>query len=132
MTFATGIVGTPFVWGSTNCVALALRALDAQYGTTLLVKHKHFMTSERRAKVGILRQGMAGIIERLQEDGFSVIPENYEQIGDVQFCIVPYNIGASVILGRQHLSSTVDDGVKLYDGRMLGKTLTIGGRPCLP
>jgi len=128
MTFARSEVGRPFAWGETNCVSLALRALDVQYGTSLHVKYSHFMSSEKRAMAFVAKQGIDSLVHRFCLNGFSVIPKNFEQVGDVQFGEMPGNIGSAVILGRQHLSSTAVGGVQLFDGRLLNSSITIGAR----
>lgn len=128
MAFARAEVGRPFAWGETNCVSLGLRALDVQCGTDFHATWRHFMSTERRAMAFVLHQGIDGIIERLQSRGLTVIRKNFEQVGDVQFCEVPGNIGSAVILGRQHLSSSAAGGVQLFDGRLLEASVTIGAR----
>jgi hypothetical protein len=128
MDFAKAEVGRPFEWGETNCVSLGFRALDAQCGTGLHAKYRHFMSSEQRAMAFVAKHGLSGLVERVAAMGFVEIPKNFEQVGDVQFCEIPGNIGASVILGRQRLSSTADGGVQLFDGRMLGASVTMGAR----
>lgn len=130
--FATAELGKPFVWGETNCVSLAIRALDVQCGDNYHACVKHFMSSELRAGAFVRKQGLAGIVSRLKARGIAVIPQNFEQVGDVRFVQTEVTIGASVLLGRKALSSTQEAGVALYDASILGCDVTMGVRECLP
>jgi len=112
--FARAQCGQPFVWGQTNCVSLALRALDAMHGSNLQALHWRSMRSQTRALAWVHRNGLAGLVEVLQGAGLVQVPRNFEQPGDVCLVNLPGpTIGASVVLGRLHLSSTLN-GVGLF------------------
>lgn len=126
--FVTAEVGKPFIWGETNCVSLAARALDIQSGENYHPCVKHFMSSEIRARAFVRKQGIAGIVSRLKERGLVVVPKNFEQIGDVCFVQTETTIGASVLLGRKALSSSQKNGVALFNANTLGCDVTMGIR----
>lgn len=126
--FARSQVGKPFVWGETNCISLSLRAIDAQCGTSLHEKGRHFMSSALRARAFVKKQGLAGLVKRLEAEGLVIVPANFERVGDVQLVETSETLGSSVILGRQHLSSSEAEGVRLYDGKLLQASITLGVR----
>ena len=126
--FAVGEVGRPFIWGETNCVSLALRAFDSYLGTEFHKRWRHYMSTATRAAAFSRSEGLDGIVERLRSVGMQVVRPNFERTGDVRFCMTDDTIGASVLLGRQCLSSTVLEGVQLFDYRALESSVVIGVR----
>lgn len=114
MQFARAEIGRPFMWGETNCVALALRALDVQCGSALMRCYRKHMASEQRALVWVARNGLAGLIERFIREGCREIAPNFIQAGDVAFSELPGSIGAAVYLGRNFLSSSPEAGVRQF------------------
>lgn len=118
--FARTQCGQPFVWGQTNCVSLAFRALDAMCGSNLQALHWRSMRSQTRALAWVRRHGLAGLVDVLQGAGLVLVPRNFEQPGDVCLVNLPGpTIGASVVLGRLRLSSTSEEGVGLFSPEVL-------------
>lgn len=112
--FARSQCGQPFVWGQTNCVSLAFRALDAMCSSNLQPLHWRSMRSQTRAMAWVRRNSLDGLVEILQGAGLVPVQRNFEQTGDVCLVNLPGpTIGASVVLGRLHLSSTLR-GVDLF------------------
>ena len=109
--FAREQLGKSFEWGATNCVMLALRALDVQCGTDIAARHCRIMASERRAMAWVARHGLPGLVERLLAEGTVEVPPTHLQCGDVALVEMPGNIGAAVYLGRAYLSSSATLGV---------------------
>lgn len=112
--FARTALGKPFAWGETNCVALALRALDAQCGSDLIGRYARRMSSEHRARAWVARHGLVGLADRLQEEGCVVIETAFIQVGDIALAEMPDTIGAAVCLGRTMLSATAAGGVAQF------------------
>ena len=109
--FAREQLGKPFVWGETNCLAIALRALDVQCGTDIAARYSKYMASERRAMSWVARHGLAGVVSRLIEEGAVEVAPAWIQTGDIALVEMPGNIGAAVYLGRNYLSSSSALGV---------------------
>lgn len=123
-------IGRPFLWGETNCVALALRALDLQAGTQVMDKYRRHMVSARRAAAWCRSYAVADIARLLEGDGFTVLDASFSQPGDIVLAPWPGSISAAVCLGgRQRLSSTEVQGVALFDfGGLAAPTLAVGVR----
>lgn len=114
MEFVRSEVGRPFEWGETNCLALALRAVDAMRGTTLHATHRHRMSSAARALAGTRKHGLDGVVRFLQQHGLIELAPNFAQEGDILLGLSEDGqIAAHVSLGTRVLSSTPDDGVIL-------------------
>jgi hypothetical protein len=112
MAFARAELGRPFAWGDTNCVALALRAVDAMHGTELFIRHRRHMRSARRALAWTRDHGTVGVIIELLRDGLVEVDPRYAQPGDLLIGTTPDGqIAAHVCLGERVLSSTEADGV---------------------
>lgn len=112
MEFVRAELGRPFIWSETNCVALALRAIDAMHGTRLHATHRHHMCSALRAQAWTRQFGPHGIIVELLKDGLSEIPVSYAQPGDILAGETDDGqIAAHICLGVRVLSSTQNDGV---------------------
>lgn len=112
MAFVRAELGRPFVWGDTNCVALALRAVDAMHGTELFARHRHRMCSAIRAQAWARKHGAVGVIIELLRDGLIEVDPNYAQPGDILVGTTQDGqIAAHVCLGTRVLSSTEADGV---------------------
>jgi hypothetical protein len=109
--FARQEIGKPFAWGETNCVSLALRAIDVQCGTDLAGQNCKRMSTERRAMAWVARNGLSGLVQRLRDEGVIEIALSFIQTGDIALVEMAGNIGASVYLGRNYLSSSSDLGV---------------------
>ena len=129
--FVRAEVGQPFEWGWSNCVALALRAIDAMLGTTLHPKHQHHMATARRAAAWTRKHGIAGIIEAVKPDGLVEIKPNFAQPGDILLGrTTDGQISAHVSLGARALSSTAENGVFVLIASMISPppTTAIGWR----
>lgn len=112
MEFVRAEMGRPFAWGDTNCVALALRALDAMHGLALHARHRHHMSSAVRALAWTREHGALGVILELLRDGLVEVDPMYSQIGDILVGETDDGqIAAHVCLGVRVLSSTEADGV---------------------
>jgi len=112
--FVRAELARPFAWGDTNCVALALRAVDAMHGTGLHVSHHRHMGSAARARVWTRKHGAYGVVTELLKDGLFEIPTTYSQPGDILIGETDDGqIAAHVCLGLRVLSSTEADGVIL-------------------
>lgn len=106
-------VGRPFVWGETNCVALALRAVDAMHGTALHAAHRKHMTTPVRARAWTRKNGARGVIEQLVADGLEELAPAFAQVGDILVGeTADGQIAAHICLGTRVLSSTEADGVR--------------------
>jgi hypothetical protein len=112
--FANTEIGSPFIWGETNCVALAIRAIDVQCGTDLMCKYRKHMTCKRIAWLWLKRNGsLEGIKSRLLADGLSVIEGDYMQDGDLLMGEVEDgNVTAHIYLSGKWLSVT--DTVQVF------------------
>jgi hypothetical protein len=112
--FANLEIGRPFIWGETNCVALAIRAIDVQCGTDLMCKYHRHMTDKRAAWLWLKRNGsLEGIKSRLLADGLSVIEPDYMQDGDLLMGEVEDgNVTAHIYLSGKWLSVT--DAVQVF------------------
>lgn len=127
--FAREHLGKPFVWGETNCLALALRALDAQCGTDIATRHSKYMASELRAMAWVARHGLAGVVNRLLAEGAVEVAPAFIQSGDIALVEMPGNIGAATYLGRNYLSSSSALGViQLRPTDLAPPTVVIGVR----
>lgn len=127
--FAREQLGQPFAWGETNCVMLALRALDAQCGSDLAARHMRYMSSERRAVAWVARHGLAGLVQRFVAEGLVEVAPTFIQAGDVALVEMPGNIGAAVYLGRNFLSSSSALGViQLRPADLAPPSVVIGVR----
>lgn len=114
MEFVRDELGRPFEWGETNCLALALRAMDAMHGTNLHATHRHRMSSAARALAGTREHGLKGVMMFLQQHGLTALTLNYAQEGDILLGLTEDGqIAAHVSLGNRVLSSTQADGVIL-------------------
>jgi len=114
MEFVRTELGRPFEWGETNCLALALRAVDAMHGTHLHATHKHRMSSATRALAGTRKHGLNGVMEFLLGHGLVAIDPPFAQEGDILLGLTDDGqIAAHVSLGNRVLSSTQADGVIL-------------------
>lgn len=110
--FVRAEMGRPFVWGHTNCVALALRALDALHDTDLHARYGLNMSSLVRAAVWARRHGLEGLRERFVAEGFAVVPTAYAQPGDILLGHTEDGqIAAHVCLGVRVLSSSSEGGI---------------------
>jgi len=110
--FVRAELGRPFIWGETNCVALALRAVDAMHGTALHDKHRRHMSSAARALAWTRKHGPSGVIDALINDGLIKIQPAYAQDGDILIGeTTDGQIAAHVCLGVRVLSSTDAGGV---------------------
>ena len=114
MRWASSQVGRPFVWGETNCVALALAAIDAQSSTALLAKYRHNMSSEVRALAWSRSNDIYTLAGKMLDEGMSVIGENYVDDGDILLIQKGREINAHVYVSGRYLSSTADGGVRLF------------------
>lgn len=134
--FTNTETGKTFAWGETNCVAIALRALDAQCGSNLISIGREFMSTERTALVWVGRNGGASGL-------FDLLIKNYdlEQIfecflndGDIALKQGEKTINAYVFVSGYWLSSAVELGVKLFraDEVDLSNALYLGVRECQP
>lgn len=112
--FARAEIGRPFVWGDTNCVMLAVRALDAQAGTDIGPRHRHCMSSALRAAAWSRRHGLAGLVATLTAEGCTPVDPATPATGDVLLGHTrDGQLAAHVYLGRHVLSSTATAGVCL-------------------
>lgn len=112
--FVRSEIGKPFEWGETNCLALALRAVDYLHGTTLHADHKHRMTSAKRAQAGTRKHGLAGVMRFLEKAGLVEVKPNFAQPGDILLGLTDDGqIAAHISLGTRCLSSTQDHGVEM-------------------
>lgn len=134
--FANTETGKPFIWGETNCVALALRALDAQCGSDLISIGREFMATERAALVWVGRNGgVNGLFDLLiREHGLEQVFSSFVSDGDIALRQGDNTINAYVFMSGYWLSSTVDQGVKLFraDEVELSNALYLGVRECQP
>ena len=112
--FAEGEAGTPFVWGQSNCVSLALRAIDEQCGSALAVDYKKHMKSERAAWAWSQRNGIAEIAAKFCDHGGREIPRFYEDDGDILLMQHGREISAHVLVSGRYLSSTPALGVAYF------------------
>lgn len=112
MEFVRAELGRPFAWGDTNCVALALRALDAMHGLALHERHRHHMGSAVRARAWTRQHGAMGVVVELLRDGLVEVDPAYSQVGDILVGeTAEGQIAAHICLGVRVLSSTEADGV---------------------
>lgn len=127
--WARAEIGKPFAWGETNCVSLALRALDVQCGSDLSERYRRNMSSERRAVAWVARNGLAGLVQKFVAEGCVEIAPSFIQAGDIALVEIPGNIGASIYLGRNFLSSSVARGVhQLRPAELVAPSVVIGVR----
>ena len=134
--FANQEYGKPFTWGETNCVALALRAIDAQCDSNLINIGREFMSTERAALVWVGRNGGAdGLFDLLiSRYGFEQVFEDFVNDGDIALKQGDRTINSYVFISGHWLSSTPDLGVRLFrdDEVNLENALYLGVRECLP
>lgn len=112
--FCRAELGRPFEWGITNCVALALRAVDAMHCTWLHAAHERHMRTALRAAAWTREHGARGVIDQLIADGLTEVAPEFAQDGDI--LIGQTNdgqIAAHVVVGARVLSATQADGVIL-------------------
>jgi hypothetical protein len=132
--FTNTEAGKLFLWGETNCVALALRALDAQCGSDLISIGREFMATERAALVWVGRNGGAnGLFDLLiREHGLEQVFSGFVSDGDIALKQGDNTINAYVFVSGYWLSSTADLGVKLFrtDAVDLSNAYYLGVREC--
>lgn len=111
--YARGELGRPFLWGETNCVALAVRWLDLAHGCALMAEHRRRMLSAQRAAAWTAKHGLDGLVEVLSQSRISKHPSALAQPGDVLLgWTEDGQIGAHILLwDGLSLSSTVHRGV---------------------
>lgn len=117
MAFAQAEMGRPFIWGKTNCVALALRALDAQCAdSTLWHRWQRRMTSPARVAAFLRQHDFDACTALLGQAGLTLIDPAYAQPGDLLLYSTPeWAFAAGVNLGHAGvLSSTPERGVALW------------------
>jgi hypothetical protein len=113
MQFARAELGRMFIWGETNCVALALRAHDAMHGTALHATHRKHMSTATRARAWTRKHGARGVIDQLLADGLTELSPAFAQPGDLLIGeTADGQIAAHVCLGARVLSSTETEGVR--------------------
>jgi hypothetical protein len=112
--WASSQIGNAFVWGETNCLALALTAIDVQCGSALMDKFRRQMSSELRAQAWVKKHGFAGLVESFLSEGLVEIEPAFIQPGDLALVTLPDTLGASIFLGQQYLSSTAAGGVAIF------------------
>lgn len=137
MQFCRAEVGRMFIWGETNCVALALRAVDTMHGTALHAQHRKHMATATRALAWTRKHGARGVIDQLIADGLTEIDPAFAQEGDVLIGeTADGQIAAHVCLGVRVLSATEAAGVcyARRDAVSPAPTFAIGWRmaPCPP
>jgi len=108
-------IGRPFVWGETNCVALAVRCLDAQGGTDILPRHARHMSTERRALAWTRKHGVAGLLQILRAEGLAPVAPAFAQTGDVLLGeTADGQIAAHIVVHDRLLSALPEVGVRLF------------------
>ena len=127
--WARGEIGKPFAWVETNCVSLALRALDVQCGSDLSERYRRNMSSERRAVAWVARNGLAGLVQKFIAEGCVEVAPSFIRAGDIALVEMPGNIGASIYLGRNFLSVSGERGVhQLRPAELVEPSVVIGVR----
>lgn len=112
--FVRAELGRMFIWGETNCVALALRAVDAMHGTGLHAAHRKHMATATRARAWTRKHGARGVIDQLLADGLMEVEPAFAQEGDILIGeTADGQIAAHVALGARVLSATETAGVCL-------------------
>lgn len=110
--FAAREQGRPFVWGETNCVALALRWLDTVSGGSLHRRHCAQMSSAPRAAAWTRRHGARGLVDQMRAAGLTELLPAFARPGDVLIgSSEDDQIAAHIVLGRRLLSATAAQGV---------------------
>lgn len=112
--FANQETGKAFEWGTTNCVSLALRAIDVQCESNLSIKYLRYLKNERIATAWAIKHGIDGFADLFLKHG-GVMTSNTGCTDGFIIMIEQNNtLSANVIVGHQLLSSTPLDGVGYY------------------
>ena len=101
--WATTKIGTPFIWGSSDCSSLSLEGIKLYYGD--LFSFENTWSSLKEAIRAYKKYGTP--IEILESVGFVRVKRNYEQTGDVfvwtgnSYYLVGMVINQSVIVADE-------------------------------
>lgn len=106
--------GKPFVWGETNCIALALAATDVQTGGALLPTYRHHMSSASRAQAWTRRNDLEKLKQILVGHGMTQL-SSLTLADDGDILLAEHNgLYAHIFVSGKCLSATLDHGVQLY------------------
>lgn len=112
--FIRGELGKPFVWGETNCVALAFRALDAMTNGSTIDKYRKHMSSQKKALAWTIKNGMDGLVSTLKSEGCIEVPVTHVQDGDIILGLTEdKQLAAHVVFDKYVMSSSQTNGVAL-------------------
>lgn len=118
--YASGLVSKPFVWGQTDCVALAARAVDCIYGTNWFANVVTW-ESESEAREACARMSVE---QYLEAQGATQVDTQAAVTGDILVGVHDDLWTVYVVTGTHVLSSMPDRGVILLRLRDLsGLTL---------
>ena len=113
--WARGAVGTPFVWGETDCALTALRAVDQMIGTSHADRYRGAWTNQDEAISHFQHEIPSQVLTGLGAVEVSVA---HATVGDV--LTVPADIWPeqmAVVLGSRSLCADINRGVCLLPSR---------------
>ena len=114
--FVDRIVGTPFVWGRSDCAMVVLQYLDYVNDWLLFEKYSEQYTS----LTGAIRFSKQMSVDKLLvELNFIEVQKNFEMVGDILLVQDAELTLSHINLGRFVLSSQPDIGVCLVEKMLI-------------
>lgn len=113
--WATDEQGKPFAWGETNCVALALRAIDVQLDAPFFMPtYSRFFRSEVRSRAWLKTHTIHDFVELFVAAGGKVL--NCAGVGDGDIMLLQRgdNLYAHAMVSEHWLSSSPSHKVRFY------------------
>jgi hypothetical protein len=109
--WASELIGAPFVLGKTNCSMLAARAIDTMYGTDYT---SEFLDVADTDETELAEAADRRTLREFEAHGFSRVPENFEQPGDILIGWKdPFERCAVYLGGDRVLTSSREKGICL-------------------
>lgn len=117
MDCANSVRGKPFIWGETNCTALAAACMDAMTGSNIFDMQKGLELDEKKARKLSADRFVRSV---LIDNGYEPIerPELIQR-GDIVLVYEDPWECTHVVLGRYALTSSPENGVFLVRTRKL-------------